>query len=258
MPARPPSCCAWTRTDSCCPPSRLARAQPDSRHAAGAARGRHARRLLRPQPLPLATPDLLAARAIRGELPFGKAATASDFRGKPVLGAVQPVPGTDWFLVAKIDRAELRAESCSTRCGSSPPARWRCSAPLVAFLQRERRALERSRAEQAEQDERLRRWPLMQAIAEGSNDAIFAKDRDGRYLLCNRDAGEMMAGPSSRCSATTTATLFDPPQAAVLMANDAQVMAQDRIGTYEEEVGTADGTAPCWPPRGRCTTRTGA
>jgi hypothetical protein len=34
-------------------------------------------------PLPLSTPGNLAARAIRGDVPFGQAVTAGDVRGQP-------------------------------------------------------------------------------------------------------------------------------------------------------------------------------
>ena len=60
--------------------------------------------------VPLSTPGLLAGRAVRGEVPFGQASTGVDFRGKDVYGVVRPVPGEGWYVVAKIDRAEIHAE----------------------------------------------------------------------------------------------------------------------------------------------------
>lgn len=55
--------------------------------------------------LPLAVADLPAAMALRE----GRARTLEgrDYRGIPVLAAVQPVQGMDWFLVAKVDREEV-------------------------------------------------------------------------------------------------------------------------------------------------------
>jgi hypothetical protein len=63
--------------------------------------------------LPVSSKELLAAQFLqqsRNEegkaLFFGK-----DYRNTPVFGTVQPVMGTDWYLLAKIDKAELtRAE----------------------------------------------------------------------------------------------------------------------------------------------------
>jgi PAS domain S-box-containing protein len=193
-------------------------------------------------PLPLTTPDLLAARVLRGELPFGQAAEGLDFRGTAVLGVVRPVPGTDWFLVAKIDRSEIRAAALHD-------AVWILATGALAllgvavggFLLRERRALETARAEHAQQDDRLRSLALMQAISESSNDAIFAKDRKGRYLLCNREASRLMGRPVEAILGHDDRALFPPEQAAAIMANDARVMAEDRINTYEENLSTSDG-----------------
>lgn len=62
-------------------------------------------------PFALSTPDLLSARAIRGAEPFGKAFHARDSRGEPVYGAVRPVRGADWFIVAQVSRKQLHADA---------------------------------------------------------------------------------------------------------------------------------------------------
>jgi len=196
-----------------------------------------------PDAIPLNSPQLLAARAVRGEVPMGRAAEGLDFEGNPVLGVVRPVQGSDWFLVAKIDSSEIGA------------AAWRDAAWIVAagslawlglaiwfFWERERQALGMARARQQEQTERLRALALMQAISEGSSDAIFAKDRDGRYLLCNREAGRLMGRPIEQILGRDDRALFPHAQAAEIMANDAQVMARDTVCTYEEKLSTHDGT----------------
>jgi hypothetical protein len=58
-------------------------------------------------PVPLARPDLLAGQVVRGEAPAGKARFANDFAGRPVLGVVQPVAGTPWWLVSRVQREEV-------------------------------------------------------------------------------------------------------------------------------------------------------
>jgi PAS domain S-box-containing protein len=194
-------------------------------------------------PRPVSTPDLLAGRAIRGEIPFGEAAQGLDFRGNRVFGVVRPVPGTDWFLVAKIDLAEVHA-------GALRDSVWIVAAgalallgsALLTLLMRDRRALEAARTAQGEKDGRLRALALMQAIAEGSSDAIFAKDRDGRYILCNRQAAHMFGEPAEQVLGKDDLALFPAAQANDLMSNDAQVMSSNRIGTFEEEVNTPEGT----------------
>ncbi len=55
--------------------------------------------------LPLTSP-ILASRAIREE---EGVVEGIDYRGNRVVGAFRPVPGTPWFLVAKVDQAELLA-----------------------------------------------------------------------------------------------------------------------------------------------------
>ncbi len=56
---------------------------------------------------PLSSPDLPAAVAVR----LGRAGTmeGQDYRGAPVFAAFEPIAGTDWFLVAKVDRVEVTA-----------------------------------------------------------------------------------------------------------------------------------------------------
>jgi PAS domain S-box-containing protein len=56
--------------------------------------------------LPIVDKNLPAARAVRGET--GEMAGV-DYRGVPVLAHVRAVPGTKWFMVAKVDAAEINA-----------------------------------------------------------------------------------------------------------------------------------------------------
>jgi len=194
--------------------------------------------------LPLAAPDLLAARAIRGELPFGRAGSGTDFRGTSVLGAVRPVAGTDWYLVAKVDSSEVREAALRDAAWiGAVGALALLGAALWAVLGRDRDALEKSLVERAQQHDRLRTLALMQAIAEGSSDAIFAKDRQGRYLLCNRTASRLLGKPIDEILGKDDRSVFPMEQAAAVMANDAAVMVEDRLETYEEALDTRDG--PC-------------
>lgn len=55
--------------------------------------------------LPLSVPALPAAAAIKTQLPGTLA--GKDYRGISVLSAYQPVAGTEWRIVAKIDRSEI-------------------------------------------------------------------------------------------------------------------------------------------------------
>ncbi len=194
------------------------------------------------QPMPLASPDLLAARAIRGETPLGKADAGVDFRGNPVLGAVRPVAGTDWYVVTKIDRGEadaLRLASVAWIAASGLLALFVIGAGTLIL--RERRATAAAQAARALHEERLRSLLLMQAIADGSGDAIFAKDLEGRYLLCNREAARLMGQPAERILGQDDRACFPPEEAAEIMANDARVIGEGRVRTYDEVLTTRDG-----------------
>lgn len=66
---------------------------------------------MRPPPprlrLPLASPMLLAARALRSQATG--LIEGTDYRGTPALGVVRRVKGTPWYLIAKLDQLEAYA-----------------------------------------------------------------------------------------------------------------------------------------------------
>ncbi|MFO1325834.1 MAG: PAS domain-containing protein [Rubrivivax sp.] len=195
------------------------------------------------QPMPLSTPGLLAARVLRGELPMGRAAQADDFRGAAVLGAMQPVVGTDWYVVSKIDLdqvAAARRQDSAWVLASGVLALFVVVAGMV--IVRERRRAAASRASRAQQEALVRSLSLMRAVADGSGDAIFAKDLQGRYLLCNPEAARAIGRPADEVLGNDDRPFFPPEQAAAIMANDARVVAEGRIHTYDEELTTAAGT----------------
>jgi PAS domain S-box-containing protein len=152
------------------------------------------------------------------------------------------VPGSEWFLVSRIDAAELRA-------GSLKNATWICAAGGLAligllaagFLGRERRALGMAQDLQRLQAERLHALSLVQSIAEASSDAIFAKDLDGRYLLCNREACRLLGVTPQTVLGADDHSLFPPEQADLLRNNDARVLADNAVRSYEESLSTRDG-----------------
>lgn len=66
---------------------------------------RHRRGMSLNYRLPLSAPDLPAAIALRDKRV--QTLAGEDYRGIPVLAAVRPVHGSNWFLVAKVDEAEI-------------------------------------------------------------------------------------------------------------------------------------------------------
>jgi PAS domain S-box-containing protein len=59
----------------------------------------------------IAASNAAGARVVRGELAAGTAARGTDLHGVPVLAVVRPIGGTDWFVVARVDRTALQAET---------------------------------------------------------------------------------------------------------------------------------------------------
>lgn len=90
-------------------------------------------------------------------------------------------------------------------------------------------------------DERQRISELLAAIVDATDDAIFAKDREGRYLLFNRAASHFVGKPVTNVLGRDDRDLFPPEQAEMLMATGRQVMRQEQALTREEALDTADG-----------------
>ena len=211
------------------------------------------------RPLPLATPDLLAARVIRGDAPEGVALDAIDFQGVHVLGVVRRVPDSAWYLVAKVDRAQIIAEV--TR-----DAVWIVATALlvlfatgtILFLWRQRQDLHVALMRRTEHAKTIKALRLLDAIAESSTDAIFAKDRTGRYLLFNHGASLATGKAKADVLGHDDREVFCAADAALFMRNDAQAMADNCVRTYEEPVTTSLGEAtflstkgPLRDPEGR-------
>ncbi len=194
------------------------------------------------RPVPLARPGLLAGMVIRGEAPAGKAIFAEDFQGRPAFGVVRAVPGTPWWLVSRIDRADVMGPVWGT-------ATWVALAALLSLVLvgvagnvvRQHRALRRAATHRHQQARRLRALSMIEGIANSSRDAIFAKDLEGRYLLFNPAACAASGLRAERVIGQRDRDLHDARNAAVYEANDAQVVQSGRPMDFEEQVGPAQG-----------------
>ena len=107
---------------------------------------------------------------------------------------------------------------------------------LYGLLLRLVSRLERSQAE------RLQSLNLLAAISDASEDAIFAKDLEGRYLLCNQAASRFVGKPAEEVLGRDDLAIFPAGQAEMLMAIDRRVIAQGRLETNEEVLESASGT----------------
>lgn len=89
--------------------------------------------------------------------------------------------------------------------------------------------------------EHLRRTSdLLAAVAEGTTDALFVKDLDGRYLLCNPAAAHFVGRSPADVIGRTDAEFFDADSARLIADRDRHVRESGETET-QEEVLTAAG-----------------
>ncbi|NMC73667.1 MAG: PAS domain S-box protein, partial [Geobacteraceae bacterium] len=155
---------------------------------------------------PLSRTDLPAARAVLGArgLFLGK-----DYRGVEVVADLRPIPGSPWFLVAKVDADEILAE-----------ARYRAgivsilslcfillTAAILAYAYRRRQAtlyldLYRSEREQREAQEEYR--TTLYSIG----DAVITTDGEGRVRRMNRVAEQLTGWSEAEAAGVPLGEVF--------------------------------------------------
>ncbi|MDX7844771.1 PAS domain S-box protein [Aeromonas caviae] len=202
----------------------------------------------RPEPAltlhyPVTHPTLLAAQYLRlAERGMPQVLYGQDYRGSEVFGVVYPVMNTDWYLLAKIDKAELYQATFKESVWIG------LIGLLVLFvtnagiiLLRQHTRLQMAEQLQHSQSQRLEALQLLSAIADSSEDAIFAKNKEGRYILFNRAASQFVGKPVDEVLGQDDLTLFPQQQAQMLMASGRQVIERNRVQTEEEYLTLPDG-----------------
>jgi PAS domain S-box-containing protein len=102
--------------------------------------------------------------------------------------------------------------------------------------------LEASNTAYAREVEALRETQrITQAIIEGTTDAIFAKDTQGRYMMVNTAFAHMVRRPMEDIVGHDDATLFPPDMARRLVEADRHILTTGETRTIEE-VWTSTGT----------------
>src|SRR5207237_8585517 len=97
--------------------------------------------------------------------------------------------------------------------------------------------LQRQRAE----EELRRTGELLRAGADEVTDAIFVKDRNGKYLLFNKAASSLTGKPAAEVLGRDDTAIFDAQSARVVMERDQRVLAAEGAETEEEELTSAGG-----------------
>ncbi|MFC5837043.1 PAS domain-containing protein [Aeromonas bestiarum] len=187
--------------------------------------------------IPIDNKALLAAQFLNGGAKEGLRQTffGQDYRGVEVFGTIHSVIGTDWYLIAKIDKAELNHAAFRESIWIG------LIGMLVLFIANAGIILLRQHtqlfmAEQIRQSQagRLQALQLLSAIADSSEDAIFAKDMEGKYILFNRAASQFVGKPAAEMLGQDDMAIFPPDQARMLMDLGKQVIARNKVQTQEE------------------------
>ncbi|MFO1225595.1 putative bifunctional diguanylate cyclase/phosphodiesterase [Roseateles sp.] len=89
--------------------------------------------------------------------------------------------------------------------------------------------------------EQIKTLQLLQDLANSSSDAIFAKDLQGRYLLFNRAACDIVGKRLDEVLGQDDRSLFPPEQARSLLETEQRLRAHGVIETLEETVQTTLG-----------------
>ncbi len=90
------------------------------------------------------------------------------------------------------------------------------------------------------QAELWRTGDLLRAVIDGTSDAVFVKDLQGRYRLCNAAAAAFVGRTAEKVLESDDRALFDPDDARKVMAHDRRIMESGK-GETAEEVLTARG-----------------
>lgn len=82
---------------------------------------------------------------------------------------------------------------------------------------------------------------LKEAVISGTSDAVFVKDRSGRYLLFNEAAAGFVSRQASSVLGRDDTFVFPNESATILMEKDQRVMEAGKIQTDHEYLRTNDG-----------------
>jgi PAS domain S-box-containing protein len=138
---------------------------------------------------PMTSVDLPATQALLGRR---GAYEGKDYRGVEVLADLRPVPGSPWFMVAKVDTTEILSEA---RYRAAVIAAFVALSLLLAAiastaLHQRRRAAERRRSEGALRALAARQDALLAAIP----DIVMETDAKGVYTWANQAGLEFFGG----------------------------------------------------------------
>jgi PAS domain S-box-containing protein len=90
------------------------------------------------------------------------------------------------------------------------------------------------------QGDSLEVTPLLRTLADHAFDAVFVKDHEGRYVLFNKAAAQLMKVEGHTMLGRTDESLF-PNQLQSIRARDRQVIDTAQVQTFEQTLDTPEG-----------------
>jgi PAS domain S-box-containing protein len=179
-------------------------------------------------------PLLPAAIAIRENKPGILA--GSDYRDRRVLAAYRPVPGTDWYLIAKIDRDEVMLPFWNMLFWISVIAFVAVGFIAVVLLlyhrqmQRSYQLALLASSVEAIRERELRYRTLVETIP----DLVWLKDEKGVYLSCNPVFEQLYGAREADIIGKSDYDFADRERADSFREHDLQAMAADKPSINEE------------------------
>ncbi|MCU7844422.1 MAG: PAS domain S-box protein [Candidatus Thiodiazotropha sp. (ex Monitilora ramsayi)] len=191
---------------------------------------------------PVSDRGLIASQLARGELGTSHVVEGKDYRNEAVFGVGRNIPNTDWFILTKMDWTEVYEEALTD-------SSWVVLTGMLALFMgisgllvlRQREQLVFAQKLHKAQSERLQALSLLTSIVNSSTDAIYAKDKHGRYLLFNRQAEMLTGNEKDEVLGRDDTFLFPADQAKRIMDNDRGLMNSEVVSTFHEELETTQG-----------------
>src|SRR5579864_26899 len=117
---------------------------------------------------------------------------------------------------------------------------WSVVLALVSFAAASGRLFVVQRQLLVSSQELQKNLTLLQGITESTTDAVFVKDRDGRYVMVNPAAARFVGLTIEQVIGKTDVEVFTSDTGRFIMQKDREIIASGETITYEE-VGTAAG-----------------
>src|SRR5690606_9962609 len=106
-------------------------------------------------------------------------------------------------------------------------------ARLIPAVERELREAEGRRARRRAEETLQESYQLLHAVFEGTSDAIFVKDLQGRYLMINPAGARALGRSPKEIIGKSDTELFPPETARQIIEHDRRVMRSGETQTFE-------------------------